>query len=310
MKPKEDIAMKCAIGGGLVGLLMGLLVAIHDLNVDGGGIISLFQALLTLVLWGFSLALISGVFAFFVLWLAERRFGPPAGSEKAPDVILQKTSYLRGLQSETHKAYLDISNHVVTADQHLTAAEKEFEAGAFAPFWDEIERAANELAAYKNEVEHLRRSVDVYKNEATDLERLSVPAPPLDLSGRQLPDARPAAARFMATVRKAQTNFQFAVIYEQRKTNQLLHAGFGNLGAAIYALGDSINASLDNLSKTLQTQNKSIFTLDKTMLDKLLTSKADKADKADKEESAQLLKEHEKDHSSALDRIQRKDRLG
>jgi len=301
--------MMCAKGGGGVGLLLGLIDAGHTLVMDGVGVISLFLAALTIVLWGFSLAIISGGFAFFVLWLAERRFGPPAGTEKGPDAILQKTSYLRGLQTETQKAYLEIGHHVNNADLHLAAAEKEFEAGAFAPFWDEIERAANELAAYKNEVEHMRRSVEVYKNEADDLERLSVSAPPLDLSGRPLPDARPAATRFMATVRKAQTNFQFAVIYEQRKTNQLLHAGFGTLGAAIYSLGDSINASINNLSKTLQAQNKSIFTVDKAMLDKLLTSKADKAEKADKEEADQIYKDHQIDPTAALDRIQHKDRV-
>jgi hypothetical protein len=133
----------------------------------------------------------------------------------------------------------------------------------------------------------------------------------LDLAGRPLPDARPAAARFAAIVRKAQTNFQFAVIFEQRKTNQLLHTGFGNLGAAIYSLGDSINASLSNLSKSLQAQNKSIFVADKAILDKLLTSADKKAAKAEQAEAAQLHQEalnlSQKEQTEALDRIQHKD---
>jgi hypothetical protein len=250
MKPKEEIAMKCAVGGGVAGLLLGVLDAAVTIRQSGVGALALVDGALTVMLWAVSAALLCGVLAFVALWLYDRRFNPTE-AESGPDAILQKTSYLRGLHTETHKAYLDISNHVATADQHLAAAEKEFAAGAFAPFWDQIENAANELAAYKNEVEHMHRSVEVYKIEAVELERLSVPAPPLDLAGRQLPDARPTAARFAAIVRQAQTNFQFAVIFEQRKTNQLLHTGFGNLGAAIYSLGDSINASLDKLSRSM-----------------------------------------------------------
>jgi len=312
MKPKEDIALKFAIGGGVAGLLLGLIDAAMVVRQNGVGFISLFDAVLAVLLWVFPLALFGGACAFLFLWFTERRFGS-ATDDTGPDAILQKTSYLRGLHTETHKAYLDISNHVATADQHLAAAEKEFNAGAFAPFWDQIEHAANELAAYKNEVEHVRRSVEVYKTEATELERLSVPAPPLDLAGRQLPDGRPVAARFAAIVRKAQTNFQFAVIFEQRKTNQLLHTGFGNLGAAIYSLGDSINASLSTLSKSLQAQHKSLLLMDKAILDKVLTSADKKAAKAEQTEAEQLhqeaLKQRQQEQADALDRIQHKDGL-
>jgi hypothetical protein len=305
MKPKEDIPLKCALAGGVAGLFLGLVDALITVNEHGAGLITLLDASLSLLLWIFSLAIVGGGGAFFVLWLAERKFGSPA-EDTGPDAILQKASYLRALHTETHKAYLDIGNHVASANQHLTAAEKEFTAGAFAPFWDEIEHAANELAAYKNEVEHMRRSVEVYKTEAVELERLSVPAPPLDLAGRPLPDARPAAARFAVVVRKAQTNFQFAVIFEQRKTNQLLHAGFGNLGAAIYSLGDSINASINTLSKSLNSK------MDKILLEKLLTGKADKAEKAekaDKEDAAKLREERQREQAEALDRIQHNDGL-
>jgi len=302
MKPKEDISIKCALGGGVAGLVLGLIDALITVNQQGAGFTNLLDAALQIIWWIFLLALAGGGISFLVVWFAERRLGPPV-NDTGPDAIIQKASYLRGLHAETHKAYLDISNHVASANQHLAAAEREFDAGAFAPFWDEIEHAANELAAYKNEVEHMRRSVEVYKNEALELERLSVPAPPLDLAGRRLPDARPAAARFSAVVRKAQTNFQFAVIFEQRKTNQLLHTGFGNLGAAIYSLGDSINSSINTLSKSLNSK------MDKVLLEKLLTTKADTTEKTDKEEIAQIRHERQKEQANALDRIQHNDNV-
>ncbi len=245
--------MKCALAGGLVGLLLGLLSALLSWKDNGSeiGAFAVVVGLAEVLLWSFGGALVGGGGAFLGLWLAERKLGlqpEPPGL----DLVLQKTSYLHGLLTETQKSYHDIADRVTLANQHLDAAGREFDEGAFAPFWDEIERAANELAAYKNEVEHLQRNVGVYNNESLELVRIGGDAPaPLALSQFQLSDARPSAARFMSMVRKAQTNFQFAMIFEQRKTNQLLHTGFGTLGSAIHSLGESINASLDKLSKSL-----------------------------------------------------------
>lgn len=291
MKSKEDLAVRCALGGGALGLLMGAASAVSTMHDEGGGFLTVIDGLLQIVVWAFMFALGGGVLAYGVLWVIERKLGLAPEPFEAPDEMLQKASYLRGLQSETQKACLEISAHVADAEKHLDAAEKEFAEGAFAPFWDRIEHAANELAAYKNEVEHMRRNVDVYHNEAGVLEKLTGSAPPLTVPWNALPDARPVASRFAAIVRKAQTNFQFAVIYEQRKTNQLLHAGFGTLGAAIYSLGESINASLDTLSKSLNTR-----------LDKLA---------ADTSQSHALMKdwgERLKHHHETLDSIQNKNK--
>jgi hypothetical protein len=293
MKGKEDIAVKCAQAGGAAGLLLGLLSALVSWK-EGGTEISPFTvvvAIAQVVLWTFGCALAGGGLAYAGMWIAERKLGLGPDDER-PDEILQKTSFLRGLMTETQKSYLDITHRVNEAEKHLDAAEKEFSEGAFAPFWDEIEHAANELAAYKNEIEHMRRSVDVYKNEATELAQLAGAAPPLRLPEHDLPDARPVAARFAAVVRKAQTNFQFAVIYEQRKTNQLLHAGFGSLGAAIYSLGESINASFDTLTKALSTR-----------LDKL---------SADATKHHEMMKDwaaRQKQEAEVLDGIQNKDKI-
>ncbi len=254
MKGKEDMAVKCALAGGALGLLLGLLSAVMTYKEEGGGgALSAVDGVLQIMVWTLGLAMGGGALGYAGMFMAERKLGlTPASADNGLELVLQKTSYLRGLQTETQKAYLGIGSRITAANDHLAAAEKEFAEGAFAPFWDRIEHAANELAAYKNEVEHLQRNVSVYNNESLELARLGGDAPaPLALQQSQLPDARPSAARFMTIVRKAQTNFQFAMIFEQRKTNQLLHTGFGNLGAAIHSLGDSINASLDRLSSSL-----------------------------------------------------------
>ena len=65
----------------------------------------------------------------------------------------------------------------------------------------------------------------------------------------ELPDARPTAQRLAVVVRKAQKDFHFATIFEQRKTNKILVAGFSTLASAIYEIGDAISYSLNNLAQ-------------------------------------------------------------
>jgi hypothetical protein len=194
-------------------------------------------------------------------------------------------SFLLNTLAEAKVAFREIIVHSVAAERFLEAADKDFTDGAFAPFWDQIERAANELAAYKNSVEQLGRCVHVYQREALLLENTSDAVPALQLGDHKLPDARPSVERFSALVRKAQTNFQFAMIYEQRKTNQLLYAGFGTLGAAIYALGESVNLSLTTLSKSMNRR-----------LDNLLATSFAESD------FQRELKDRRKDSQEALDR--------
>jgi hypothetical protein len=49
-------------------------------------------------------------------------------------------------------------------------------------------------------------------------------------------------------VRKAQCDFQFASIFVQFKTNQILIAGFNNLGHALDEMSWRITTSIDNLA--------------------------------------------------------------
>jgi len=206
----------------------------------------------------------------------------------AADLVNQK-SFLEGTFAEAKSAYREITVHAVAAERFLKTADKDFADGAFAPFWDQIERTANELAAYKNSVEQLGRCIHVYQREALLLENTPDAVPALQLGEHKLPDARPLAERFSALVRQAQTNFQFAMIYEQRKTNQLLYAGFGTLGAAIYALGESVNLSLTQLSKTM---NRSLPSM---LVTSLNTANAQSDFRSE-------IKGRQKDSQSALDR--------
>ena len=91
-------------------------------------------------------------------------------------------------------------------------------------------------------------SVAVHKTEMVKLDS-TPPAFRLDID--TLPGATRTADRMHSIVRRAQKDFQFATIYEQRKTNQLLVEGFANLGQALNEMSYRLNASIDALSESL-----------------------------------------------------------
>jgi hypothetical protein len=70
------------------------------------------------------------------------------------------------------------------------------------------------------------------------------------------------AERMKAIVRTAQRDFQFSSFYEQRKTNQILVAGFTTLGQALDRMTWQIADSIDNLTSSVEsmasTLNESI----------------------------------------------------
>ena len=152
------------------------------------------------------------------------------------------------LVTNSEAEFIKLPNLIGNAEFHLDKAEEEFSDGVFAPFWDEIEHATNSLAAYHQNINYLISTAQDYDKRAKQLPS-KVPAFSLPL--HKLPDARPTAQRLAKIVRKAQKDFHFATIYEQRKTNQLLYQGFRSLGEAIYSMGDQISYSLDGLSDRL-----------------------------------------------------------
>jgi uncharacterized phage infection (PIP) family protein YhgE len=165
--------------------------------------------------------------------------------------LQRKKADLASLLTSARRDFLTLRELVQLADINLDAAEGNFAEEAFSPFWDEVENATNKLAAYDEGIRRVNDNAKDYKNRALKLSASEIPE--FSLPAGKLPDARPVAQRLSEIVRKAQKNFQFAMIYEQRKTNQLLYAGFGSLGIAIYSLRDKLSQSLSALSESVNS---------------------------------------------------------
>lgn len=137
---------------------------------------------------------------------------------------------------------------VSQAAAHLRQAGVEFDERAYGPFWSEIEAAAVCLARYD---EALRTVAATSEDYVVLAKTESIELPPLELPRLAVPSTTDLVTDFAALARAAQRDFEFATIYEQRKTNQLLVAGFSSLDASVRSMGHQIEASLDRLSCSL-----------------------------------------------------------
>jgi hypothetical protein len=147
---------------------------------------------------------------------------------------------------------------LLSAEKHLDQAEIDYKEGVFAPFWDVIEKAANMLGRFDEGL----RSINGNSSRYAELTKLYIgPPPTFPLAGHsvaKLDVGAGTAARLRAIVRKAQRDFHFASIYEQRKTNQILVAGFTNLGQALDRMSSQITASIDSLSDSVDSLSATI----------------------------------------------------
>lgn len=165
---------------------------------------------------------------------------------------------LAALRETSHSKFYSLDQLVSSANGCLDTAQREFEERAFAPFWDALENATNFLGAYHQSIGEIKKTATNYETRRS---RLSVSVPVFDVPEAGVPDARPLASRLSSLGRAAQKDFQFATIYEQRKTNQLLYSGFGTLAAGLERMQYAITDALDDLSLSLGTRLDDLLTV-------------------------------------------------
>jgi methyl-accepting chemotaxis protein len=151
-----------------------------------------------------------------------------------------------------------IPEHLSLAERHLDQAEVDFADGVFAPFWDSIEKAANALGRFNEGVRHINDNSSRYIELIKNYEDTPPEFPLARQSTAKLDVGTGTAERMKAIVRNAQGNFQFAMIYEQRKTNQILVAGFTNLAQALDQMAWIIAASIDDLTSSVDVMTSTL----------------------------------------------------
>ncbi|MEY2878170.1 MAG: hypothetical protein RLZZ15_550 [Verrucomicrobiota bacterium] len=179
----------------------------------------------------------------------------------------------------------------------LSRAENEFVEGAFAPFWDAIEKAATHLSRANNEINAITVDSKKYLEIRAGFKG---EAPSYILDSSSLSDSAFAASRMQGLVRLAQKDFQFATIYEQRRTNQLLVKGFRNLADALEQMTNQIESSIASLTDSFSEIADAHRSNTGDLLDSIDQVRSQMA------ANSESRRDHEEKQRAMLDNIQRR----
>ena len=144
-----------------------------------------------------------------------------------------------------------LPGHLIAAEESLDQAEARFREGAFAPFWDCIEQAVQELGGFDTRVQSITSRLTTYD---TLVKQYEGPPPqfPIDRDCvANLGVSARTAERLRSIVYKAQCNFEFATIYEQRKSHQISIAGFATLANALALMSSQLQSSIGQLASSV-----------------------------------------------------------
>jgi len=176
-----------------------------------------------------------------------------------------------GLGKKSIHLFESLPEYLSSAEDYLDQAEVDFADDAFAPFWDCIENAAKALAHFDEGVNDIKDNLSRYTELISQCEDAPPRFPLVRESVAKLGVGTGTAERMEAIVRTAQCKFQFATIYEQHKTNQILVAGFTSLAQALGEMTWQIKTSIGDLAGLVNvmtsTVNESICTIHSRMGD-------------------------------------------
>jgi hypothetical protein len=192
---------------------------------------------------------------------AAEKAARAAAEWKRQEELKMQRSYLQQmtlLNDDSLKALESVPGDLNAAEQLLDRAEMDFAESAFAPFWDLVEQATCTLGRFDDRV----RQINTNSGKYIDLVRkYDGSAPVFALSSEsvsKLKTASNTSQRMSRIVRQAQRNFQFSMIYEQRKTNQILVAGFRTLAHALDQMTWQITSSIDNLDRSVNAMSSAL----------------------------------------------------
>ena len=189
---------------------------------------------------------------------AERRRLEEARAQLFAKQQSELIEQLSAFGSDSLKQFELLPTLLAKAEQDLDNADKEFDERAFAPFWDEVENATRTLCKFDDGLSLISAYSERYKAIARSYAGEPPAFCPSPDAVAKLRIAEGTAQRLKSVVRRAQRDFQFSVIYEQRKTNQLLFRGFTTLGQALDRLTEQVNISLEAVTRTVEEAGREI----------------------------------------------------
>jgi hypothetical protein len=171
-------------------------------------------------------------------------------ARRVKDEAASLTSSLMRTYDSSTKLATELTQYLNQASHWLREAQIEYKDNAFSPFWDAVENAAVQLSAFNDKANQLSQNAKDYYGKLNGRKHTF---PTFPVSIETLPDTSSVVNELRRIVRMGQTNFQFANIWEHRRTREVLIAGFRTLGEAINNLGATLEYSVSNLQQSVSS---------------------------------------------------------
>ena len=184
----------------------------------------------------------------------EKEYEERKDRDKKSIPIKAENSTKAAYQSiEAGKREIDLlASHLDMANHAIRVAEHEFSERAFGPFWDAVEASAVALGKYKQNLVSVKNSQARYKYH-NELRGLNHNFPAWNEVVPLVPDPTKTAMHLRKMVRKGQTDFEFANIFEHRRTRQVLIEGYKQLGEALEGIEGSVLKKFEEVRRALTT---------------------------------------------------------
>lgn len=165
--------------------------------------------------------------------------------------LQQELARLRQLLAAAQSAAMSLPVLLGQSELAADRAQEELRAGRRSPFWEAIEDATQRLAVFDERVRLIQSNHKEYSQAAKELGHS---VSPFSLGAFELPDPASTHRRLSNLYREAQLQDGYAIVYEQRRTSEILVAGFGSLGRAIEQLGARIVGELHAMARELNVR--------------------------------------------------------
>ena len=150
---------------------------------------------------------------------------------------------------------VEVPQFAATAGQKMQNSEHLFKEKAFSPFWDELEGAAEALSSYSACIKNIQEEYSKTESyiRTANSKRLGERA--ISHLPRHI-DHSPAeilklSRNMQNLAQRAQRDFHFASIFQQRRTSQVIVEGFGSLQDAFTQMTVSLDTRLSRISDLL-----------------------------------------------------------
>lgn len=260
---------RLAVAGGCVGLVLGIIV-VGVMRGTAGSDAGLGEALIGAAI---------GAILFVSIWVyisyesaaaekkaeAERDRRNRAAQVKREKEVVRARAQARiesanKVVEEIPGLYRNAAHYAEGAKQSSANAEHYLRQRAFSPFWESVENSLQQLAQLRECVEGIRTCTRRYQESLSESEAISpkevgeiqkfpegVLTNTLDAIGARV------GRDLQALVAQTHSDFQFASIYEQRRTTAAVIAGFATLEAAVNGMGATISSSIAGLQSDIKS---------------------------------------------------------